>query len=695
MPSEDTLHVLIVEKSHEEANHYISILRSADYIVDAKLASDEESLQKYISMRNWDLLLASFDYQDLPANSIFQRIRRAERDIPVILISEGYDPQKLIEGLRLGAEDVVVKDQDQHFLQVVIRALHGIQERRQLREWERKLSLAEMRTQHLMDLSRHPIAIIQEGTYVYCNDACAFYFGYNEPDEMLCLPVIDNIAAKDKDKLKAYMAPIDPKHEIMPFEAIIKTQDVNGKISDSFLEIVQIQFNGEPALQFTINKDKLFDASIETTEEYSAAEYSSIQPHSVYELISRGINRAINSGQDSVLLNIQMDRFEQLKEDLGIAKAEKIAHSLVTFIVETFSHNLDCGRLSENCFIIVLTETEQDKALELADGLAHQISHDIFNVDDESFTLTTSIGVTLLNESVPSVERAIERSGQAIAELRDSHEIGNGAKCYVPDIHSNEISKAEAVVITARRLLDEGLFSIRYQPIVALISGGSGKEYYEVILGINQEVSPSELPEDFIYNLFKSDIAGEVDRWVILQALKSLTEKLKTNPETQLFINISAQSFSDEEFLPWLKTALKASQLPPNALIFQFREIDAVRFLNQAAAITEEMKKVNGQVSIGNFGLAINALKTLERVPVDFIKFDRLIVEKLQQGGEGKADFNKLMGGLTGSGTNIIVPFVEQASILPTLWQQGVQYIQGHYVKEPSFEMDFDFTDDN
>lgn len=58
-----------------------------------------------------------------------------------------------------------------------------------------------------------------------------------------------------------------------------------------------------------------------------------------------------------------------------------------------------------------------------------------------------------------------------------------------------------------------------------------------------------------------------------------------------LFINISAQSFSDPDFLPWLNSALEQSQLPANSLIFQFREIDAVRYLKQAAAICEQMKK--------------------------------------------------------------------------------------------------------
>ena len=99
--------------------------------------------------------------------------------------------------------------------------------RRQSREWERKLSVAEKRSQHLMDISRFPIAIIQEGTYVYANDACASIFGFSEPDEMLCLPVIDNIASKDRNKLKAYMVPLESNHEIMPFEAMVKTLDIN------------------------------------------------------------------------------------------------------------------------------------------------------------------------------------------------------------------------------------------------------------------------------------------------------------------------------------------------------------------------------------------------------------------------------------------------------------------------------------
>jgi len=691
MLPQDLLNILIVGKSHDDANRFSGILRSVEYQVDTKLASNEEELQKYLSMHNWDLLLVPINHSTLPMQNIFQRIRRSERDIPVILINHEYDPTKLIEGLRLGAQDVVIEDQ--HFLKVVERSLAGVYERRKCREWERKLSLTEKRAQHLMDISRFPIAVVQEGTYVYANEACAAVFGFDQPDEMLCLPIIHNIAASDREKINAYMVPLEAQHEIIPFEAVVKTLDTEGTEFNSFLEINQIQYEGEPALQFTINKDKLFDAHIEKSEEFSITEYSVIQPQLVYELISRAISKSVQTGQDSILLNFQMDRFDQLKDDLGIAKAEKIAHSLVAYVVDFFSHNVDCGRLTENSFIVTLVETNEEEALGIATDIAQKISQELFDIDNETFSLTVAIGGTLLNENVSSIERALARSQEVFDELRDERGVGNGAKFYMPNIHSNEVSKNEAVIITAKHLLSDELFSIRYQPIVALTGGGSGKEYYEVILGVNKSVANSEIPANFINDLFKSDIAAEVDRWVIEKALASLSKKLSISPQTQLFINISTQSFSDEAFLSWLKEAFKKTKLPTNTVIFQFREIDAMRYLKKAAAISDHMKKVDGQISIANFGLAINPLKTLERNAVDFVKIDPLIIEKLNQSGDGKAEFQKLMGHITSTSVDVIVPCVEKASILPILWQQGVQYIQGHYINKPSFDMDYDFSE--
>ena len=47
MRSDEPLHILIVDKSNDEANRFISILRRADFVVEAKLATDEEQPQAH------------------------------------------------------------------------------------------------------------------------------------------------------------------------------------------------------------------------------------------------------------------------------------------------------------------------------------------------------------------------------------------------------------------------------------------------------------------------------------------------------------------------------------------------------------------------------------------------------------------------------------------------------------------------
>ena len=160
----------------------------------------------------------------------------------------------------------------------------------------------------------------------------------------------------------------------------------------------------------------------------------------------------------------------------------------------------------------MLSQSSEEQTLALGASIANKISQQLFDIEHETFSLTTSIGGAILNENIPSVERALERNESDVAQLREDSSQGNGARLFAPDIHSDEVSQNEAVVITAKKLLTDKMFSIRYQPIVALISGGSGKEYYEVILGINEEVPTQDVPDDFINNLFKSEIAAEVDR---------------------------------------------------------------------------------------------------------------------------------------------------------------------------------------
>ena len=85
----------------------------------------------------------------------------------------------------------------------------------------------------------------------------------------------------------------------------------------------------------------------------------------------------------------------------------------------------------------------------------------------------------------------------------------------------------------------------------------------------------------------------------------------------------------------------------------------------------------------------------LSHIPVDFVKIDGSLIEAVEGNPEQKEAVKTMVRELQNVGKLTIVPMVESAALLSTLWQAGVNYIQGHYLQEPSTSMDYDFSTDD
>ena len=88
-------------------------------------------------------------------------------------------------------------------------------------------------------------------------------------------------------------------------------------------------------------------------------------------------------------------------------------------------------------------------------------------------------------------------------------------------------------------------------------------------------------------------------------------------------------------------------------------------------------------------------MNTLKHVESTYIKVDGSFTLDIQNNNESPETLTNLLKDLHAANKITIVPFVENASVLSTLWQAGVHYIQGHYLQAPSSEMSYDFSMDS
>ena len=67
-------------------------------------------------------------------------------------------------------------------------------------------------------------------------------------------------------------------------------------------------------------------------------------------------------------------------------------------------------------------------------------------------------------------------------------------------------------------------------------------------------------------------------------------------------------------------------------------------------------------------------------------------IEELKDDPQLRESITEMIRQLQSNGKLTIVPMVESAHVLSALWQAGANYIQGHYLQEPTQEMDYDFS---
>ena len=203
MSKSETTRLLIINDNASEVERLLSMLRNSGHAMRSQHVPSIEGLEKLLGDQAWDLLLAVDAAKSCNPKDALRAIKKLDKDIPAIFLTE-TDPDEmamaLIDGLKAGARDVVILDDDQHLLMVMARELGNLQERRERRTADRKLLASEKRCQQLLDSSRDAIAYVEDGMFLYANQSFAERFGYQETDDIISIPVIDIIATAERSK---------------------------------------------------------------------------------------------------------------------------------------------------------------------------------------------------------------------------------------------------------------------------------------------------------------------------------------------------------------------------------------------------------------------------------------------------------------------------------------------------------------
>lgn len=696
MNPNDTIRLLILNDSRSEAERLISMLHNAGRPNRAQHVDSEEALTKLLQDQAWDLLIGHDKTTNVDPQTAARQIKRLGKDVPMILLTDEQGSQAVVEGIKIGAADVVPLDEDQHLLLVISRELENHEQRQQRRRADRRLKEAERRSQQLLDSSRDAIAYVQDGMYLYANQSFAEGFGYDDIDDIECMPVIDMVCDAHQDKVKQFLKDFALKGD----DAELSELSFNGISQDESerpltIKIANAIYDEEPCIQFLIPAKQAGDS------EELAAELQKIKDQDLVtglfnrtyliEQLELAVDKATHQQSHGALIYLEINQFEEKVHSVMSAADTDLVLGDVAALLGKFSRDGETlARFGDDNYMLLIPNIKADEALARAHEISSAIADHIVDIDNKTLQLSFSIGIALINETANSGQEIIEQTKQAATDNADEKTEGEPhIALYEPEISDEERSEQD-VAKAVQAALDNNRFRLLFQPIISL--RGSETEHYEVLLRMLNDDDEEISPLEFLNAAAGAGLSTKIDRWVILEAIKVLSEHRSKGNKTHLIVNISHQSLCDDGLLAWLGVAFKAAKLPHDSLIFQCGEVDITNHLNAAKAFFEGLAEMKSKSSISNFGCSLNPFNTLKHVDCDYVKVDGSFTQDIQKNNEDPETLSNLIKQLHESEKITVVPFVENANVLSTLWQAGVHYIQGHYLQGPAAEMSYDFN---
>ncbi|MGE8496559.1 MAG: EAL domain-containing protein [Pseudomonas sp.] len=679
-----TIRLLILEDSQNEAERLVSLFRNAGNATRVHRLTSSDDLNETLQ-QSWDLLIAAPSSEHLDPSEAVNAIRRLAKDIPVIQLLADNESESITEALMLGAKDALPQGDDERLVLVAKRELANLEDRRARRAAEVALREAEKRCQLLLDSSVDAITYVHDGMHIYANRAYLELFEYEDADELEGMPMIDLIGGADQGNFKDFLKNY---HSVEGHAELACTGvKADGQTFQARMSFSPATYDGEPCIQVVIRAETGNAELEEKLREISSQDLVTGLYNRIYflELMDAAAERAVNASQPASVAYIRIDRYAPLLAEVGLAGIDLLLTDLANLLRAHFAGEAQLARFGDDVFTVLQPGQTPEQSAAHLNSLLKKVEGHLFDVSGRTVQTTLSIGIAGLNETTPKAQEVVDRAHRCADELND----GNALKVFNPADELAAAANRGNVIAMVQQALENNSFRLLFQPIISL--RGDSHEHYEVLLRLLSPQGEEVPPLEFLSAARDAGLGEKIDRWVILNSVKLLADHRSKGHNTRLFVHLSSASLQDQTLLPWLSVALKAARLPSDSLVFQFSEPDAIAYLKQAKALTQGLNELHCKVALSQFGCALNPFNTLKHLHIDFVKVDGSFSQDLSK-AENQEALKTLLASLHAQAKLTIVPFVESASVLATLWQAGVNYIQGYYLQGPSQSMNYDFS---
>lgn len=391
----------------------------------------------------------------------------------------------------------------------------------------------------------------------------------------------------------------------------------------------------------------------------------------------------MDSDTHHALLYIDLDQFKIINDTCGHTAGDELLRHLAHVLKTQVRENDTLARLGGDEFGVLLENCPREGAQRIAEGLLDAVSNFRFSWQEKSFSVGASIGMTLIDDTYSSPVEVLSAADVACYTAKDMGR--NRINLYQHD--DADVSRRRGEMEWVSRIqsaLEEGRFKLFKQFIVPLDESQGRGKYCEFLVRMYEEDGELIIPGAFIPAAERYNLMTNVDRWVIRHVMEFIAGPQSSIKQGELaFINLSGLSINDGNIASYIREQIHANGIDPGKICFEITETAAISSFNEAYNFIEEIHELGCKFALDDFGAGMSSFSYLKALPVDYLKIDGDFIRNMDKEPMNYEIVKAVNNIGHAAGLTTIAEFVETDSVMDSLREIGVDYVQGYIIDKP------------
>jgi diguanylate cyclase (GGDEF)-like protein len=382
------------------------------------------------------------------------------------------------------------------------------------------------------------------------------------------------------------------------------------------------------------------------------------------------------------VLFLDLDKFKAVNDTYGHDIGDELLKAVARVLKSTVRDNDAVARLGGDEFMVILGNLrETSSATSVANKIVKAIGQP-FKIRGKELHIGASVGISLFPEDGTTSEALVKAADNTMYAVKAS---GKNDYKLNTAAHREEESKRQEIEVLLKMGIDRNEFELFFQPQIELknhqILG------FEVFLRWRNSNLGVVTPTEFLPIAEQAGMLPTLSHWALREACHQLSDWQKRFRPFKLSINISAQHFSQKDFVGHVEKVLREFNLQPNRLEIELSEQTLSKDYQQTSKVLHQLAKLGVGITLDDFGTSFSSLVHLQRLPINTLKIDHHFIKTIADTtaeGQSNAIFVESVCALGQKfNKHVIAEGVENKVQHETVSNLGCYGGQGYYYARP------------